>query len=93
MTGGGVFSWNSGTNTLSWTANITFLIPQTAFTNVITGPSSLVMTSNQIAYVDIDRTASATLTPTVVNSSAFTPAAGRTIIARNIGGTAYVGTD
>lgn len=93
MTGGGVFSWNSGTNTLSWTAAITFLIPSTAFTNTISGPSSLVMTSNQVAYVNIDRESSATLTPTVVNSSSFVPATGRIIIARNIGGTAYIGTE
>lgn len=92
MTGGGTFAWDSGSGQLTWSAAITFLIPNTAYTNQISS-GSLTMSDNQVAYVDIDRTSNATLTPTVVNSSAFTYDKDRLIIARRISSVAYVGLD
>jgi len=93
MTGGGTFAWNSGTGALTFSANITFLIPGTAFTNSITAGTITLSADNQIAYVDIDKTSSATLTPTVVASGSYAPATNRLIIARRISSVAYVGIE
>lgn len=93
MTGGGTFAWDSGTGVLSWSAAITFLIPQTAFTNTVAIGNLTFSADDQIAYVDIDLTSNAALTPTVVAAAAFTPASGRLIIARRISSVAYVGLD
>ena len=78
---------------LAWTAAITFLIPHTAFTNTINIGNLTLNADNKVAYVDIDETSNAVLTPVVVTSAAFTFAPGRLIIARRISSVAYVGLD
>lgn len=95
MTGGGVFNWNLGANNLSFTQDINFLIPATAFTNTILAASSPISlnANNKVAYVDLDRTSNANLVPTVVLASAFVPQGDRIIIARRISNVVYVGID
>lgn len=96
MTGGGFFNWNLGANALSFTADVTFLIPSTAFTNTINQAASspIIMNANdQVVYVDINRGANAVLVPITVASNAFVPQVDRILIARRIANVAYVGLD
>lgn len=92
MSGGGTFAWSTGTNQLTWSDTITFLIPGTSYTNTIAA-SNVTLSDNQVAYVDIDKTSSASLTPTVVNSSSFSHDKDRLIIFRRINSIAYIGTE
>jgi hypothetical protein len=96
MTGGGVWTWNLGLTQLSFTADATVLIPGTAFVNTIQfAVSSPITLANpgDVAYVNINRTASVNITVTVVASSAYVPAIDRFIIARRVGNTAYIGIE
>ena len=96
LTGGGIWGWNLGTTSLSFTADATILIPGTAFINAIQFAVSspiVLVNAGDVAYVDVDRTASANLPVTVVASAAYTPAVDRFIIARRIANTAYVGIE
>jgi hypothetical protein len=53
---GGTWSWNLSTQTLNWSAPAYVQIPGFASTaNTIAGPSSVVLTAGQVAYVELNR--------------------------------------
>lgn len=96
MTDGGIFNWNLGTNSLSFTLDITFLIPNTPFVNTISHIASspiVIPANNDVVYVNIDRTANTVLVPVVTTSAAFTPASDRIIIVRRTNNAVYVGIE
>jgi len=94
MTGGGDISWNLGATQLSFTANFTFLIPGTPYTNYIAQATWNPITpivDGDVYYIDIDKTSSASLTPIRATSATYVAAAERKIILRRVGNAVYIG--
>jgi hypothetical protein len=89
---GGTWSWNSGTNTLTWNAAAFVQIVGLANTVNQIAAGSIALTAGQVAYVDINRTSpGGSLTVTAATNATLTGTADRLVIARREGTDVIVG--
>ena len=88
---GVLWNWNQSTSTLSWSGTVTFQIPGCGFNNTIVA-GSIVLSSGEVAYVNIDRTSAAVLTPAKNAAISLTIADGTFVFARRDGNDVTVGT-
>jgi hypothetical protein len=92
LVAGGTWAWNSGTGTLSWSANAAVQVPGLANSVNTILAGSIVLTAGQVAYVDINRVGpGGNLTVTAALNSTLTMTTDRLIIAREAGGDVIVG--
>lgn len=92
---GGTWAWNSGTNTLSWSANAFIQIPGLAENrNQINAGSASLTADGQVAWVDVNRDAGAPAVLTVQTGaiSGMPTDVDRIIIARRNGADVVVGS-
>lgn len=83
LRGGGTLSWDG--TTWNWTASFVIDITGTAFTNTITGASSIAVGATQVAYIDIIPTTTSVITISVVDTSSYVDQPNRYIIAKRDG--------
>ena len=78
---------------LTFDADANILIANTSFINNIdfTVDSPITIYDNQVAYVDLDRTQNAVVSPVIEDADNFDPAVGRMMIVRREGDSVYIG--
>lgn len=97
MVGGGVWSWNSGTSQLSFTADAFIQVPDLSNArNTIqqSVQSPITIADGEVAYVDINRVDGGAVNLTVATAAvaAFVEGDDRVVIARRLGAEIIVGT-
>jgi hypothetical protein len=92
---GGVWSWNSSTNTLAWTLDAYIQIPGVAESRntVLAASNTALDADGKCLYVDLNRTpgAAANLTVNVATIASVPNTQGILIIARRLGNNVFVG--
>lgn len=91
LDGGGTITWNSGTGELSFTSDFTIPVIGTIYTNTISNSNSpLVLADDDVAYIDVNTGANASIAPTITTKALYTSIENRFIIARAVDGNAII---
>ncbi len=89
---GGTWAWDSGTSTLSWSANANIAIPGLSDSANLISAGSVVMADGDVAYVSINRLApGGTITVSNTLESSLIMTDTTFVIARRVGTSVYIG--